>query len=390
MNRPRSRPPTDRLASDGRGFQAMPAPPYNPPSMTPNPAPERRRRRRWPIPILFAALVLAGSYVGLWLWAEHQLDQGYARWASLSRAQGWNVASAPPREGTAPWAATLLIPDLVISGGDAEIPGGLEWRSDRVVIELSLLHPRVLVIRALGAQRLRLSSLPEVPYRARDFHAEVPLQAGEPPRRLDIRSAKLSLELPEPAAGPLNVAQLDLHLQWATDAGRREPALSVAMRAADLLLPGQVKWPLGPHVALVSGDAALNGQMPREADTLAQRAAAWRDAGGQVKAQRFMLTWGALTVSGTGSIGLDGSLQPAGSGMAQVVDPTDALNALVAHGAISRRAAFAINAVLALMQRVPEGGGSPVVELPLTIQDRTLSIGNIPLAKLPMVIWPEL
>lgn len=357
--------------------------------MTPNPASGPRRRRRWPIPVLLAALVLVGSYVGLWLWAEHQLDQGFTRWTATSRSQGWSVASAPPQRGTAPWAATLLIPDLVVSGGEADIPGGLEWRSDRVVIELSLAHPRVVVIRALGVQRLRISGLPAVPYRAADFYALLPLQVGEPPRRLDIQSAKLNLELPDAAAGPLSIARLDVHVQWASDADRREPPLTIGMRAADLVLPERVKWPLGSHVALVSGDAAVNGQMPREADSPAQRAAAWRDAGGQVKAQRFMVTWGALNLSGNASIGLDRSLQPTASGTAQVVDPGDALNALVAHGAISRRAAFAINAVLALMQRVPEGGGSPVVELPLTIQDRTVSVGNIPLAKLPALVWPE-
>jgi hypothetical protein len=357
--------------------------------MTSNPAPERRRGRRWTIPILLAVLVLAGSYVGLWLWAEHQLDQGFRQWAALSRTQGWSVASGAPQRGTSPWAATVMIPDLVISGGDAELPGGLEWRSDRVVIELSLGHPRVVVIRALGAQRLRLSGLPEVPYRAGDLHAELPLRIGEPPQPLDIRSTKLVVALPQAAAGSLTVARLNVHVQWAAAADPREPPLTIAVRAADLVLPERVKWPLGPRVALISGDAALSSQMPREADNLAQRAAAWRDAGGQVKAHRFMLTWGALNLSGSGSIGLDNSLQPAGSGTAEVVDPGEALNALVAHGAITRRAAFAINAALALMQRVPEGGGSPVVELPLAIQDRTVLVGNVPLTKLPMLVWPE-
>ena len=358
--------------------------------MTANPPSERRRRRRWPIPVLLAGVVLVGSYVGLWLWAERQLDQGFTRWAAVSRTQGWNVASAAPKRGTSPWAATLLIPNLSIAGGEADIPGGLEWHCDRVVIELSLVHPRVVVIRALGAQRLRVSGLPEVPYHASDFHAQLPVQLGEPPRQLDIESARLSVELPDAAAGPLSISRLAVHAQWVTDADRHEPPLTVAVRAVDLVLPERVKWPLGSHVALVSGDAALNGEMRREADTPAQRAAAWRDSGGQLKAQRFMVTWGALNVSGNASIGLDRSLQPAGSGTAQVVDPGDALNALVAHGAISRRAAFAINAVLALMQHVPDSGGSPVVELPVSIEDRTVSVGNIPLAKLPALVWPEL
>lgn len=345
--------------------------------------------RRWLIPFLGAIVVLAIGYAGLWLWAEHELGRGFSRWAAAGRSSGWQISCAPPRHGTSPLAATLVVPDLTVAGGDDQIPGGLAWHAERVVIEVSLLHPRVVVVRAHGAERLRFSGLPDVPFTANDLHALVPLQLGEPPRRVDIEAANLSAGAPASDGSGLSVTHLELHVQWPQQEQGLQPSFAVAMRASDLVLPGRAQWPLGPHVALVTGDAAFNGQMPR-AYTLAERAAAWRDAGGQLRAQRVTLTWGALNLSGNATLSLDHGLQPTGSGTARVVDPSETLNALAAHGVITRRAAFAANAVLALMEHVPEGGGSPVVEIPVTVQDRTLSVGNIPLAKLPEIVWPDL
>lgn len=345
--------------------------------------------RRWLIPLFAAVGILAIGYVGLWMWAEHELAQGFTTWAATSQSSGWKVSSAPPERGKSPLAATLIIPDLSLSGGEDEVPGGLTWHADRLVIELSLLHPRVVVIEAQGAQRLRLSMLPDVPYTADELEALLPVQVGTPPNHLDIQAAKLNADMPMGRPGAVTVAHLHVHVQWAPDGVQTEPPLTIAMRAADVVLPETANWPLGPRVAVISGDATLNGQMPR-IDGLAQRAAAWRDAGGQVKAQRVTIAWGSLNLSGSATIGLDQSLQPTGSGTAKVVDPSETLNALVSHGAITRRAAFAANAVLALMEHVPEGGGSPVVEVPLTIQDRTVMVGSIPFAKLPMIAWSEL
>lgn len=345
--------------------------------------------RRWLMPFAAAIVILAIGYVGLWLWAERELAHGFTQWAATSQASGWKVSSAPPERGRWPFAATLTLPDLSLSGGDEEVPGGLTWHAKQLVIELSLLHPRVVVIKALGAQRLRLSILPDVPYTVDELHADVPLQLGVPPHHLDIQAANLSADMPVERAGALTVAHLDVRVQWAADDAPTEPPFTIAMRAADLVLPKVANWPLGSRVASISGDAALSGQVPR-IDGLAQRAAAWRDAGGQLKAQRVAITWGSLNLSGNATIGLDRSLQPTGSGTARVVDPSETLSALVAHGMITRRAALAANAVLALLEHVPESGRSPVVEVPLAIQDRTVTVGNIPLAKLPLVVWPDL
>ena len=51
-----------------------------------------------------------------------------------------------------------------------------------------------------------------------------------------------------------------------------------------------------------------------------------------------------------------------------------------------QRSAMAAGAVLALMAR-PQPSGPPVVEVPLSLQDRTLSLGRIPLLRLPELVW---
>ena len=47
---------------------------------------------------------------------------------------------------------------------------------------------------------------------------------------------------------------------------------------------------------------------------------------------------------------------------------------------------MAAGAVLGLMAR-PQPSGPPVVEVPLSLQDRTLSLGRIPLLRLPELVW---
>ena len=77
-----------------------------------------------------------------------------------------------------------------------------------------------------------------------------------------------------------------------------------------------------------------------------------------------------------------------GAGSARLVGYAETLDALAARAAISRSAATAAKAVLSLMAHNPEDGSPPDVEVPLTLQYRTLSMRQVPLVRLPEVDWP--
>ena len=77
-----------------------------------------------------------------------------------------------------------------------------------------------------------------------------------------------------------------------------------------------------------------------------------------------------------------------GTGNARVVGYAETLDALATHGVISKSAATAAKAVLSLLAHTPEDGGPPDVEVPLTLQYRTLSMRQVPLLRLPEIDWP--
>jgi len=67
----------------------------------------------------------------------------------------------------------------------------------------------------------------------------------------------------------------------------------------------------------------------------------------------------------------------------------ETLDALAAHGAISRSAATVAKAVLSLMANSPDDGSPPEVDdVPLKLEFRTLSMRQVPLVRLPELDWP--
>ena len=66
----------------------------------------------------------------------------------------------------------------------------------------------------------------------------------------------------------------------------------------------------------------------------------------------------------------------------------ETLDALAAHGVVSRSAATAAKAVLSLLANNPENGGPPDVDVPLKLKYRTLSMRQVPLVRLPELDWP--
>jgi hypothetical protein len=352
--------------------------------------------RRALILVVFLVVALVGAHALAWRWAVGTLADQFAAWAARERAHGLTVSSDPPIRGGWPMAAELTLPQTHIEQGGAS-PARIAWTAQRVVIGVALLHPRTLTVGAEGMQLLRLGDGPELPFTADGLRATIPLQPGAPAREVDIAASHLRAGLPLGAAadggtatGGLTIALLSLHATSTPAAAQGEAALAFAGSAQDIGLPGLPAghvWPLGPRIASVSVEGAVNGPVPRAADPVA-KATGWRDGGGTLEIGRFAIGWGPLGLNGSATIALDDAMQPMGTATAHIVGAPEALDALAANGVIGQRTALAAKAVLSLMAKEPEGGGSPQVDVPLTLQGRKLAMGRIPLAVLPQLIWP--
>jgi hypothetical protein len=348
----------------------------------------RRRRRLWII-LLAAPLLLVTADTLYWHLAARNIEDGFAAWLADCRASGWTATAGRPVRGGWPLAATLTVPAVFLTGGVPDIPGGLTWTTERLVLRTDLLQPGLLDVASEGIQRLRLGEGPEIPYTADQLRLALPLQSGVPPRSAVVTARDLRAGMPTggDATASLTVGLLDLHLEFRPVAQAGEAALGFAFDAEAVGLPASFARSLGPRIASVTLQGALDGPVPRT-HALGERAAAWRDGGGTLEIGRLAVNWGPLDLTASATLALDEQLQPMGTGSARVVGYAETLDALATHGAISKSAATAAKAVLSLLAHVPEDGSPPDVEVPLTLQYRTLSMRQVPLLRLPEIDWP--
>ena len=337
--------------------------------------------------LLAALAVLAVTHTGLWWFATGRLEDELTAWQAQNRAAGWTISAGAPVRAGWPVAAAIVVPDLALAGGEADLPDGLSWRAANTELAVALLRPRQLRIRVGGQQHLRLSGLPEFAFAARQFELTLPLDPGAPTLSAELAASGLHAAV---AGGSIDIATLALHTDSRIAAARGEEALTITGSAEAIGLPPMQDgrpWPLGPRITSISFDAALTGPLPGAPD-LATHAAAWRDGGGTLELRRLALGWGPLGLSSSATMTLDEHMQPQGVATARMVGYDATLDTLTASGTLAPRAALAARGILAILAKVPEGGGTPQVVLPLTLRDRTLTAGRFPLLRLPELVWP--
>ena len=332
-----------------------------------------RRGARIVVAGVLAAGVVAG-HTAAWFYATRYLEAGFAIWSAQRRAAGWEVTSGTPVRGGWPLAATLSIPGLAIGAGPRDAPGHLTFRSEQTILALTLRHPALLEIDLHGAQTIQVTPAPVTTFTADKMHVEAPLRqlAGATAGTLEVRSLR---------GDGVTVGLLTGGLTSGDN-----PALSIAAEAIDL--PAGDNWPFGQHISSTSVDVTLRGGLPRPGPITAS-VAAWQQANGALQVTHFALGWGPLGVSATAQLELDGRLQPTGTADLHVIGYAAALHELSARHFITRDASFAATAVLALLARQPADGGAPEVEVPVTLRDGIVSLGQVPLARVPEVHWPE-
>ncbi|MCQ4162811.1 DUF2125 domain-containing protein [Roseomonas sp. GC11] len=325
--------------------------------------------RRLPRLLRGAALLLgllAAGHALAWTLITRKMEARFLGWAEARRAQGWEVAHGPPRRGGWPFAATLELP-----GWRLALPQGPVLQGEALRLSLSPGHWDRLLLCLEGAQNLRIGTA-ELPFRAHALVASLPLLGqGDVP----LRGEALQLG---PPSGAVSIARLEGTLEG-VEAARR---LRLALRG--IALP--VATPMGPEIAAATLDAALNGPVPPPAP-LAQRAAAWRDAGGALELRGLTLQWGGATASLAATLGLDAALQPAGSGTLRLAGAEHVLDALVQAGVVPQRNAALARGLLPLMQRPDPAGGPPVLEVPVALENRGLSVARLNLGRVPAVEW---
>jgi hypothetical protein len=162
-----------------------------------------------------------------------------------------------------------------------------------------------------------------------------------------------------------------------------DPGIAAAALLHDLVLPAA---PPGFSKAVdefgfgVTMMGALPSGSPREA------AAAWRDSGGTLELDNFYLRWGAIGGTASGTLALDGDLQPVGSFSGAISGYEQLLNALVAAGRVKASDARVARLALSMLGRVGPDGRTQI-STTFAIQDGEMQLGPAKLGKAPHIDW---
>ena len=335
--------------------------------------------------ILLAALVAGQSL--LWRWSTGALAEGFSDWVIQHRAQGWTINHDIPDRGGWPFAARLMIPRLSIeSPGDDSAGQGMGWQVQAVTLSTPLPMPDALRLEATGPQALRLGAT-RIPFTTESFVAILPLEAGQPPRRANALMQGVVAQTPD---GLLTINRLGGDAKWVRTA---EPTLTLQFAAEDAALPqAWLRAPafagFGPRVTRLEFDGSLYGSV-LPLPSLREQLDAWRASDGKLDLRRVRLAWGDLDAGLRLSARLDPALQPALAGTLSVTNPNAALDSLARSGLIQRRALDGTKFAVGLLTRRPQDGGPPVAEIPIALQNGVVSAAQIPLTRLPPIVWPQ-
>jgi len=332
-------------------------------------------------------LVAILGYAVFWFTVAGAAEKQVRAWTQAQAAHGVAITHGALVTGGFPFRV-----DVRIAAPAATWPGGT-WRGPGLTLSAAPWDWRRLNWRADGVHR--------VTWTGRDGEARTATltashlegwgeAAGGGLPRIEAWMTGGVLELPDDApGGPVTARGLLVHIlppgPGDADAGDDgTPRLPVSLDAKGVTLPPGLGTVLGHEVDRLALEMSLSGPVGR--GPWPEPALAWRDAGGVLEIKQLGVVHGPLNLTGEGTLAIDGNGQPEGAFTARVTGFAETVEALRKAGIVDNRAADAVQVVLGLLSRGPVGGPR-TLDVPMTLQDRTLSLGAVPLLRLKPVDW---
>jgi hypothetical protein len=331
-----------------------------------------------------AAAAAGALYVAVWMMVAAQVRTLSDEWIASQRREGWSIAAGPVTvHGFPRWPqVTLTAVQVTAPLGD----GGWTWTAERATVVPAALDLTRLTILAPGTQTVALPGQPTWTVSSYRAVLEIAVDDSGKWQRGDLTFA--DLEVRDAEAIPLfGAARFNASLALAD--GPRGPELPFAAfsGSVDTLRLALAIRPFTRTVTTARLDADLVGAVApgRLSDALD----AWRDGGGTLEVRRFLVDWPPLTIAGNGTLALDNDLQPIAAFSTQISGFSETIDVLEADGMMDADDAATANVVLGLMAQAPPDGGPAQLNIPVSVQDRQLSVGPFPLLNLPAIEWDE-
>lgn len=357
----------------------------------------RRRRSRLASTVAAAVVVVVGvvgGYGAYWLVIASQLQAGVEDWVDEHRDQGYVISHEGIVRSGFPRLVRAHVRSPSVSAPPASAPltaaAAWTWSPEEVTVALDPWDPTRVTVALDGRHRLAVGDIPDRRvYRMEIGQLDVVAEAGSEAVALRLRDLVVKASA-DPGRVLLTVAALDgtgralpmtPDVAPAVDAGTAHYAFTA--EAVRMVFPGAERAPLGRELERLVVDATVQGELP--AALSGPALLRWRDDGGAIDVSRLEASYGPVDLSGEGAAALDERGQPIAAFSTRIRGLFDAIDALRRHGYLEPGAAMA--ATIALRMLAGSAGRDAVLEVPVTLQDRVLSVGPLDLLQMPEIRW---
>tara|TARA_R110001592_G_scaffold100431_4_gene285088 strand:- start:8219 stop:9304 length:1086 start_codon:yes stop_codon:yes gene_type:complete len=328
-------------------------------------------------------LVAILGYAVFWFTVAGVAEKQVRAWIAAQAAHGVTITHGAMMTGGFPFRV-----DVRIAAPAAAWPGGT-WRSPELMLSAAPWDWRRLNWRADGVHDMTWTGKDgkagKAALTARHLEGWGEAGRGGLPR-VEAWLTDGSLAL---AGGPVTARGLLVQIlppgpDDAPAAGDGTPRLPISVDAKGLTLPPGLGTVLGHDVDRLALEMSLNGPVGK--GPWPEPALSWRDAGGVLEIKQLGIVHGPLNLTGEGTLAIDPAGQPEGAFTARVTGFAETVEALRKAGIVDNRAADAVQVILGLLSKGP-AGGPRTLDVPMTLQDRTFSLGAVPLLRLKPVDW---
>lgn len=327
--------------------------------------------------LLFAGfgllLVLAGGYGLWWHYLSTRLQADLDHWVAEQSAAGWKIVT-----GSVTRTGFPLHVVLTLQAPGVEDPSGNSWQGPPVSVVLPLFSPQRPHLDAAGRHVFTFKGHDPLDISAEGMSADLQFDGH------GLGAA--SIDLVAATAGPLRAGRLNI--QWQRLAvGKVEHAVaSWGLRASleNLTLPEDPRLLFGSLLPSVRLETHLQGSLIGW--PLTQALTAWRDDGGTLEIDNLSVDWPPLALSGKGTLALDSDLQPMLASSCNVRGLFEAVDALTRSGVVRAQDAGMVKLAFGLLMK-PGKDGEKTLSVPVTVQNRMLSVGPAKLFAVPVLTW---
>lgn len=348
----------------------------------------RGATRRWPKLAVAGLAMLALAYTGYWFVLAGALERGTRAWIEDRQRQGDDITHGAPVWRGFPGSVEVVLPKPALAVRVAAET--VTVAGERAVVSVNPFAPQRATLSLEGEQTLALQGVTrpvryagtaercEVQVQLRPGLGDGPGSTLPPPATLTVRAlAMIDAETGE----RFTVAALDA---TASALPEGAPGRRYTLALEDATLPASLDLPFAGVLSHAAADLDVSGSLPAlpSGDDLI----AWRDAGGIIEVRRLELASGPVRLAGDGTLALDRNGQPIGAMSLEISGYHAAVDALIVRGILGVTTGLRIKQIFAVLAGGTVNPSKPV-RIPLTLQERVLSAGPIPLMELPAVDW---